>query len=228
MNDKFSVVILTMWRYAPFLDFLKDLVKLEIVDQIILIDNDPTRKPQDAILLNQKINYFTFNKNIYVNPAWNLGVRLSNNKKICILSDDVIFDFKTFYKVNDILNNDSGVLGMCPGLAEFNQPSFTNGNIDIIPWSGQHTFGFGCLMFVYKDWWIDIPEELLVFCGDNWIFDTCMNRGKQNYLITNMFQHTPYAQTTTKIELPPDLMTRELDLYRGLLDQFLIKVRSAV
>ena len=51
-------------------------------------------------------------------------------------------------------------------------------------------------MFVNKNNWIDIPDVLKVYCGDNWIFDTALARSKKNYIITDLLHHTPYATTT--------------------------------
>lgn len=220
MTQKFSIVIPTMWRYTPFVNFLKELVDFHLVDEIILIDNDSSRTPTtDDILSHEKIKYYNFGKNIFVNPAWNFGVSVSKNKHICILNDDVDFDLRLFSRVNKFLNNESGVLGLCPGRPEFSQPGFTNGMIDIVPWNGIHTFGFGCLMFIHKDTWIDIPNGLDIYFGDNWIFDTALARHKSNYLITNMFHYTPYASTTKEI-VGSEIMDKESVIYKSAFDSY--------
>jgi glycosyltransferase involved in cell wall biosynthesis len=195
-NSKFSIVIPTMWKYKPFIGFLKDLVEFPLVDEVIIINNNSKETPDNEILKHDKIKLNDFGENIYVNPAWNLGVKQSRNKQVCIVNDDIIFDLRLFYRVNEVMTQYTGVLGLCPGVSP-DQPQFVNGSINIIPWTGNRILGFGCLMFVHQDWWIDIPPDLNVYFGDNWIFDTCIMNGRPNYLITDLLHRTPYAVTTS-------------------------------
>lgn len=212
--NKFSVVIPTMWRYTPFLNFLQDLTKFDVVNDIIVINNNIADTPNNPILQHEKVRLINHPKNIYVNPAWNQGVHLSLNDKICILNDDMIFDLKMFYHVDAVLNEHSGALGICPGLAEFNQRPITSGAIQIVPWkSTDHTFGFGSLMFVHKAWWIDIPSDFVLYYGDNWIFDTCLIRSRQNYLITDALHFTPYATTCKEIPNNNEMLESEAEAF---------------
>ena len=217
MNDsKFSLVIPTMWRYAPFITFLSDIVKFDLIDEIIIINNDKSKTPTAEVLTDPKIRIISFDQNIYVNPAWNIGVRESKNKFIGILNDDIIFDIKVFYHVREILSPQSGVIGICIGDKTHNQPPFQTGSIKIKPWEGESTMGFGCLMFVHKDTWIDIPIELKVYYGDNWIFDTALWEKRTNYLITDLLHFTPHAQTTGTIE--NDFLDKETPIYKQILE----------
>ena len=218
-TSKFSVVIPTMWRYEPFVEFLKELVTCDQVDEIILINNDTARTPNAQILSHKKIKTYAFGRNIFVNPAWNFGVHVSSNDSVCILNDDVKFDLGLFERVAAVLNEHTGVIGMCPGLPEFGQPAFTDGMINVVPWQGEHTFGFGCLMCIHKSWWTDIPDGLAVYYGDNWIFDACLVRSRPNYLITNIELYTPYASTTTSVATR-EMLDTEAVVYRDSFDKF--------
>ena len=92
-----TVVVPTMWRYSPFLDLLKYILKVDVVTECIIINNDNTRTPTHPVLTNPKVKLVDFGKNIFVNPAWNYGVQHSSNNIVCILNDDLIFDLKLFY-----------------------------------------------------------------------------------------------------------------------------------
>lgn len=209
-----------MWKYPPFLSFLKDLVKFHMVDEVIIINNNIIQMPNDDILDHPKVRMISMPNNIFVNPAWNMGVAEARNSKVCILNDDLIFDLKCFYHVDSVLAAESGVVGICPGMAEFQQPPFVSGAVQILPWKDQHTFGFGCLMFVHKDWYIPVPQGLEIYYGDNWIFDTCLVRGRTNYIITDLLYCTPFAATTKGMGNVDDRLEREGNIYRPAFDAF--------
>jgi FkbM family methyltransferase len=216
--NRFSVVVPTMWRAEKtFLPFLEKLIRLDIISEILIINNDPSKTPVvPSILENRKIRMISFGENIYVNPAWNIGVALSKNDKICIMNDDVQFDTKLFEKIVDHVNPSNGVTGISPGLEKFNQKKHTNNQIDIVEWNKDHTFGFGCLMFVHKQNWTPIPDNLKIYFGDNFIFDTLLRRGFKNYLITNIDYNTDYAQTTKDESITSGFMERESEIYQNL------------
>ena len=197
--SKFSVVIPTMWKYEPFVNFLKDIVECPSVDEVIIINNAVDLTPAEydkSLRHHEKIIEISYGENIFVNPAWNIGVQTSRNKKVCIINDDIIFDLRLFHHADRVLNEHTGVLGLCQGSTDWNQPTLIDGSIDIRPWNNEVISAYGCLMFVHKDWWIDIPSDLKVYFGDNWIFDTCLMRGLHPHIITNLLFHTPYAVTS--------------------------------
>lgn len=218
---KFSIVVPTMWKYPPFLDFLKDLVEFPLITDIIIFNNNVDETPTDPILKHSKILLIHNSKNIFVNPAFNRGVELAQEDNVCLINDDIIFDLRVFYRVPQVLSEHSGVVGICPGLAEYNQPPITSGAIRFVPWQpGNHTFGFGCLMFINKGWWIPIPNEFVLYFGDNWIFDTCIIRGRQNYFITDMLFYTPYAQTCKDLPFVNEMLETEKTQFQWRIDSF--------
>lgn len=191
-----SIVVPTMWKYPLFTDYVSCLCDLEVISEVIIINNDIKAMPSDTRLSNSKIKMINFDYNIYVNPAWNLGVELSCSDKICIMNDDIMVDLKLFLKIDRFLNKDMGVVGLCPGAKELGQTPVVNGAIDIIPWTGQHTFGFGSCFFIHKDNWNTIPDGLNIYYGDNWAFDTQLTMGRTNWIVINCFNHSPWATTT--------------------------------
>ena len=217
----FSVVVPTMWKYPPFLDFVRDLADFHLVDDIIIFNNNIAETPESDVFDHPKVTLINNPENIYVNPVFNRGVEMALNDNVCLLNDDVIFDFKIFYHVARTLNEHTGVIGISPGLEQFNQPPFTSGSIKIVPWQpGDHTFGFGCLMFINKGWWVPIPDEFVLYYGDNWIFDTCIIRNRQNYLITDALFHTPYAATCKDLPVADDMLMKEQDAFHWRIADF--------
>lgn len=193
----FTVVIPTMWKSDILLDFLKKLVLEDLVFEIILINNDHKNTPRDDILFHNKIRLVDFGKNIFVNPAWNYGVRESKTELVCIANDDVDFDLRLFSEIKNRFTDDVGSFGLHPGALELGQLPYFDGAINFTEWQAGHDLlGYGCLMFVKRSQWRDIPDELKVFCGDAFIFDRSLWLGKKNILIHNIDLKIKYATTT--------------------------------
>ena len=212
-----------MWRYEPFLSFLKDLDNCSRVDEIILQNNDPLRTPQTLARFNKLIVYASM-KNIGVNPAWNLGVRVARNNKILILNDDIVFDLRLFDKADALLETPLfGAAGLNPGLPECDQVPGTTGLIHFEKYDtvkNPNVMGFGCLIFVRKDNWLPIPEDMKVYYGDNWIIDTSLMRKLNLYLISDLLFKTPFATTCKDLPDKDELMQRDGELYYKYKDIF--------
>ena len=215
VNPKFSVVVPTMWRCLEV--FQQSLIKLcdhPLVGEIILINNDVAATPSWDVLTNDKIRRIDQESNIYVNPAWNLGVRESHHEKICIANDDILFDTAIFDRIEPRLIPDNGVFGLITGESKFGHPPTTDGSIDFLEWTpGNIIHGFGQLMFVHKDNWVDINPELKVFFGDDTIFHNHLLKGLKNYCIYNIHFESPMAQTTSDPAITKGMYDRELPIF---------------
>jgi hypothetical protein len=215
-RNKFAVVVPTMWNYKPFSKFALDVMDHPLVSRMVLIDNAPDK---DAIIPHHsKLEYRCHGKNVGVNPAWNEGVEIARSRRdswVCLLNDDVVFDMRLFNKILELEKNDSrvGVVGLHPGLTEFNQIPFSDGSIDLIKAADQHTYGFGCLMFFRTSTFVKIPNGLDIYYGDDWIFNTHIARGYNNYHAANMLHYTPYAVSTGKLDNIQKIHDREQPIY---------------
>jgi hypothetical protein len=213
----FSVIIPTMWKFKPFLDFVQDMVMQPSVGEVIIIDNAPDDKPDHIILSHPKIKIHCFGRNIFVNPAWNFGAAMAENDRLCILNDDLIFDLKLFNKMIPHIVPWRGAYGISPGVPDTGQIPVTTGTIDIIHSPDRYHYrthlGFGQLMMCHKANWVPIIDGLELYWGDNFIYDTQYYKFDQNYLITNMFHYTPYAATTSKLEGVSEMYNREHIIY---------------
>lgn len=198
-----SVVIPTMWKYAPFCEFLPQVLDSPAVGQVILINNNKAETPHISCLHHSKIQIVAPEKNLYVNPSWNLGVELSHYNKICILSDDVFVDVKLFIKADEFVNESVGVLGACPGNVKEFQPAVTTGTIDIIEWPSKphvSNWGFGSCFFMMKDHWYKIPDILKIWYGDTMQWEIQIRRGRKNYLATNLVYNSPQSVTIKTLD----------------------------
>ena len=151
-----------MWYSDKIHENLRRLNDSDDVGEIILIDNNSSLKPMH-MPYRSKLRYLPQNRNIYVNPAWNLGIVESKYNNICISNDDVIFDTDVLKFVQPYLSE--GIYGMSTGNyygVDKDKPYEIN-KLDHRPW------GWGCLFFINKDNWIPIDERLKIACGDDWL-----------------------------------------------------------
>ena len=168
-HQLWSVIIPTLWRSNHTLKLLKELNQSPHVGEIILIDNSPKDCPPDVQGIIKKLVYLAQAKNIYVNPAWNLGVASAQNNLVCICNDDIVVDTEVFVATRQELNRNehSTVIGahkdsyLDAASISLKPITFHNGH-----WIG---LGWGCLLLFSKNHWKNIPNELLVYSGDRYI-----------------------------------------------------------
>ena len=215
-DSKITVIVPTMWKFKPFLNFVSELTKIPLIGEVLIINNAVADTPAHSVLDNDKISLYNFDQNTFVNPAWNFGVKNSRYDRICILNDDLIFDLKLINKIYEYLEPNK-IFGLDA------HTSFVDGSIDIDYYNGQNGFGFGCLMFLFKQDWVNIPDDLKIGYGDNWIFDTMLYRGNHNYLISNMLFYTPNSATmcTLDTNFAQQIYKKETEVYKKEIARFI-------
>lgn len=208
-----SVITPTMWVPETFCDFLQYVVKQECVGEVIIINNAVDKTPDHSVLSHPKIRMVNCDENIYVNPAWNLGAQMAFFEHLCFLSDDVIVDLRAFYKADDFMAKtpDMGMLYICPGYEEQQQPKVTTGEIEIESSPVTNRYGYGAFFFVHKNSWNPIPEQFKIWFGDHFTFMHFQLQRKVSYYIKNCFFSTPWAVTVKDIARDPDFRSKVND-----------------
>jgi hypothetical protein len=200
-----------MWRYEPFINMLARLIDLEMCGEIIIINNALEHTPTDPVLAHSKIRMLCYGHNIGVNPAWNAGVTAATYSNICIMNDDVVYDTRVFDRVAAVLK--SGVF-VVNSVWPFDNPTSNPGTIDILPY--QHSdqlFHYGSLMFITREDWIPIPEQLILFFGDNWIWYHMWVRYQSIYVIWNLNLSTPGSVTCNSFSNKHEILEHEHIIY---------------
>lgn len=212
----YSVVMPTMWRATELTErMLTELTQYPLVDEIIIIDNDTSKTPDWDVLKHEKIVMMPQKSNIYVNPAWNLGVKFARNQLVAIINDDIVFDTDVFVKIRaKLLFEGTGVMGIIAGEEQFNQPLTTDGSINMKEWKkGDHIHGFGQAMFIRRDHWVPITDGMLIYFGDDHIFHTQLMAGRKNYMIYNIRHETPCAQTTKDTSITGNIFAADKKIF---------------
>jgi hypothetical protein len=214
----YSIIIPTLWKQnlKDFKEVLHNLESCDLVSEIILIDNDKNFNISEKLICFEgisKLNKIEMYENIYVNPSWNIGVMLSKCDWIVILNDD----FWSNPQVGDIIrwhNNQPNKEESLFGIHSYCYPSFgdvtgykknyedgTFRTIELPPIDcefGGMGLGWGCLLILHKKNWKQIPNELKIWCGDDFIYENWEDH-KSIFSIKNVLA-TKYSQTCDFID----------------------------
>lgn len=177
-----------MWKSELIWTSIKQLEEHPEVGEIILIDNSSEQKE----LNGEKICHIREGVNTYVNPAWNKGVRISKFDNLCIANDDLAFNPALFHFVKPHIHK--GVIGQ--NISNYDK-WITEFNPAIEKMEGRD-WGWGCLFFIHKTNWVDIPNDLLIACGDDYLIKNVKGGGWK--ISGNPIEHTQISITSIRPE----------------------------
>jgi len=199
-----TVIIPTMWKALTFEIQLTQLCNCNYVDEIILINNDQKNTPKYKILNHNKIIHINFAENIFVNPAWNLGISLAKNNNICLLNDDILFDINVFEFMSQ--HKDITLCGL--------KMDSTDADLRLVE-TNERNLGFGCIMFLRKDTYTEIPKQLLIFYGDDYLFYKNKLNGYKNYCLYGCKNNSIFGTTSNSTSLSKDQHEFNIILNQG-------------
>jgi len=158
-----SIIIPTLWQSDCIYETIRDFKysQLEGVE-LIIIDNANSDYHEDGVTIIKQ------QENIFVNPAWNLGVELAKYDTICLLNDDITINLKTLY-ANVSRFTEYGIIGF-----DANRNLTQTLNNDDEVWELEETtcrsLGFGCMMVMPKEYYEPIPSDLKIYFGDDMLY----------------------------------------------------------
>jgi hypothetical protein len=199
MSTNFSIIIPTLWKSDRIYKLLDDLQECDSVAEIILIDNSNEYFSRINKII-PKVRVVATNSNMYVNPSWNLGVLLAKNSNIAILNDDINFNTSVFEFMKDHM--EKGVIGQCCS----NYDPIDRGLPYEIEKPPFRPSGWGCMLFIKKENYIRIPEDLLIACGDDFLYERVKGGA---YNIKNLRVDTKISTTSL---LPQFFQIQEQDI----------------
>lgn len=223
-----SVIIPTMWRAPHIIKLLPMLNSNPYVGEIILIDNDRSKTNHNLLKNINKLVYWSFQEgNVFVNPAWNLGVKISKYDKLCIMNDDCLINLNDFKKIYDKITPDIGILGFSQNsYCQYIVESFdclcdagfgSNITFDVINPSqhklyrnGMPHIYYGSVMFMHKHNYRVIPQEFKVYFGDLFLYVNNLKNGRGNYVIENGLVLTKGSSTASL--LSPEIFNNEKNI----------------
>ena len=196
--------------------------------ELIIIDNKNSEYTNNS----DKITIIKPNKNLYVNPSWNLGVSIAKGDYICLLNDDIIFNIKTLKKGLDqllLIDSNFGIFashileGWNKRLAmNKDDDQITIKELDVRVW------GFGMLMLMKKENYYMIPPEFKVFFGDDFLHAINTDLlGKKSYWADGMSYSGQFSASSSEEEIGKDYMIKEAAIWPEVIEREFNKLKHS-
>lgn len=200
---------------------LNELKHSKLINKIIIIDNIENNDFEKNFLVDDDFILLKPNGNIFVNPAWNLGIKHMESEYYIILNDDILLKGEVIDLIHNsfLKKEDMRLLyvHMEERCEEVNYDNEINvyekylenlGNqIKINVFNSRG----GSFVMGRKDEWVEIPNDLKIFCGDDYIFDITekLFPNKKNYQISPPLLFHYVGRTISKIEKLHDYLLEE-------------------
>jgi hypothetical protein len=117
---------------------------------------------------------------------------------------------KIFDKVSPYITEKLGVIGL-------NSYDKMSGLINISRFNGGPVSHFFRIFFVYKRHWINIPENIKLYFGDDFIFNNSIINKKDIYVIENLFCLIESGITTNTLNNRSEIFEEDKNIYRQIL-----------
>jgi glycosyltransferase involved in cell wall biosynthesis len=167
-----TIVIPTLWKPNEFPDYIKSVAELSTIKEVIIIDNNCK---DSRSIDHPKVRIITQAKNIYVNPAWNLGAQMASGDILCLLNDDLTAKHEVYGYVTQLFEKDSlgeiGIVGLDWASAV--------GDLVCREIFERNSAYFGCLMFMRTCEYKPIPNILKIWWGDDFLMQRCQLKSKK-------------------------------------------------
>lgn len=169
-----DLIIPTLWLCDRFATTLAAYLQMDAIGQVVVVDNNPLDRPatMNSLVGHQRLLLLEQTENIYVNAAWNLGIRSLQQPTglVGVLNDDIALPEQVFQAIKDRSWKTWDVLGLLR-----QQPSRTSElTIKPLPYTSQlsigHQYpGFGSALFFERTIYTPVPDRLRIWFGDDWI-----------------------------------------------------------
>lgn len=193
---KYTVIIPTMWMQRKLLFKMLPVYQAHpSVEEILIINNASSFFAVKAQTFS-KVRILNDGNNIFVNPAWNLGVREAKCERVIIANDDIHFlNLNAVLKLADV----NLVPGMVMGFHRDSFKKCKNGRVwddikVVRPEREYHTYGFGVFMIVHRESWHVVPDNMVVWAGDSLQFNIL-----DPHLIEGVDVDTPMRGTSRRV-----------------------------
>lgn len=163
VDPRFSVVIPTLQRSPHLFALIAQCAAHPLVSEVLVINN----APEPIADSDPKVRVLDQGENIFVNPAWNLGAREADADLLAIINDDLHFPDDALDHAAEILRT-----GRFAMVGPDNSCFIPQGNDRRIShrFASGLRFRYGTFMCLRRADYVPIPDDLLIWGGDDWLF----------------------------------------------------------
>ena len=212
-----DVVIPTMWMVKNFDQALEIYVNHDKIAKVIVIDNNRKSRPQWSVLNHVKVELVSYNKNIFVNPAWNEGYYRAQSHILGIINDDIVVSADVIDMVSDFPFQAGDLIGVNLRGRQNNYriddvidtaEEIVRLNYDDTKPIGGQAWAFGICMFMMKESYQEIPSLYQVWYGDDYF----AQRAKRVFAINSNRIKGTISETLTKFNDPDSEINCRIEL----------------
>jgi len=220
----FSIIIPTLLKSEEILNkLLAELASDDSVGEILVIDNSL----KGFSNVSSKVRVLIPNENLFVNPSWNFGIKEAKYEYFGILNDDLLLPENLCTETLKFLKETetTGLVGLDPkavkgvGINEFNTYP-PNKKITFEPVEYKVQMGYwGSAFFGKKSHYSPIPEDMKIWCGDNYLLKMNVDAGRQNYKFCGITvkHYGSLSAGSTKLD---DIKKSDVEIYSKIDPQF--------
>lgn len=156
------------------------------VDEILIIDNSTKGFKGNFSKVKTIVSY----KNLFVNPSWNLGIKNIKNDYFAIFNDDLVIPDNFCSKILSLLDKKNGLIGIDRDFIETLDNVLELPNEDLVPFlieTKERNLHWGTIIMGHKNSYYQIPDNILIWCGDDYLFKMNLKNNKKNYKLSNCY-----------------------------------------
>lgn len=200
--EKFSVIIPTLQRSPELEEIARQCAAHPDVEEVLVINNAAVPLPFDT----EGITVLEPGRNIFVNPAWNLGVESSRGALLAIINDDVRFEDEALAYAAQLLRGDRyGIVGHDRTCFLENLPPRP---ISHRVYADRSVVTYGTFLCLRRENYSPIPEELRIWHGDDWLI---LHQRKLNAVLIG----TPFRTEMSTTSSSPEFVAMQQDEARA-------------
>lgn len=219
LNKKLSVVMPVRNKLEMTEQTIKSLrANTPTLGEIILIDDGSI---EDFTKL-EGIRYYK-NKGTGVNVAWNYGASLAKYPYIAFLNNDLLFSPKWVEPLYEALNDDVWVVS--PYHTAYAIPDdfpAGKGRKNNLEGVGVGIPFLGSAFMITKENWSKIgpiDERLKIWCGDNYIYETVKDAGKQCKEVPEAYVHHLINQTINDYKGVNEILNKDMETFNIIIKE---------
>jgi hypothetical protein len=203
----FSFIIPTIYKSQRLLPLIETLENCDLVGEILLIENQTGSLDLSNFT---KLKIINTGENLFYVKSCNLGVSLAQYPYIALCSDDINFSSKTITDVYNFYNTypQSGYIGIHNSQYEIHRkPLYYGFGIQEI-----RLWGWGVLVFGQKEHYQPMPEDLVHWCGDDFMFQY------SKYPVYYYYGEKMYTEMSTSSKDNPvinDIIQKDCNTYEN-------------